>query len=558
MLYPRLIQIKLKGTHSDRMPLKAATSMSLPRRRRSPERNRLLAALRRPGCYPHPVLRVRVIETHISWVLLTGRYAYKVKKPVNLGFADFSTLGLRRHYCEEELRLNRRLAPEIYLEVVAIRGDARAPRIGGDGPVLDYAVKMLEFPQEALASRRLAGGTFGSAEIDVLAARIAGFHDAAPVAPPGGPLGAPESVLAPALQNFAQILPLAATATDRQALHALRRWTRQEFAARRAVFDRRKSGGAIRECHGDLHLGNIAVLDGRPAPFDCIEFNDELRWVDVASEAAFLVMDLEDRGRRDLAWRFVNRYLEATGDYGGVAVLRFYLVYRALVRAKVHLMRARQPRVRRDEKLRLEQAFRHYLGLAQRYARPHGAALVITHGLSGCGKTTATQSLVEQIGAVRLRSDLERKRLHGIAPLGSSGSAPGAGIYTAESTTATYRSMGALARTVLEAGFPVVVDATFQLRAEREAFRAIAEKCGVPFLILDFHVPLDLLRTRVSERLARGNDASEAGLAVLERQIATREPLTPAETAAALAVDGARQPGRAAWRSACKRLNITN
>jgi len=554
---PPLMQIKRAEPPWVRMRGKPQIPMKSPPRRRPPQAAPLFAALQRPECYPHPVSQVQVIETHISWVLLTGEYAYKIKKPVNLGFADFSTLGLRRHYCEEELRLNRRLAPDLYLDVVTIRGDAATPRIGGDGPVLDYAVKMAQFPQDALASRRLAAGTFGPAEIDALAARIADFHATAPVAPAAGPFGTPETVLAPALQNFDQMLPLAGDAQEDGTLRELRRWTEREFGARRGAFTRRKSGGAIRECHGDLHLGNIAVLEGRPVPFDCIEFNDELRWIDVASEAAFLAMDLEDRGRRDLSWRFLNRYLEISGDYGGIEVLRCYLVYRALVRAKVHLMRARQQRIRRDEKLRLEQAFRHYLGLAQRYARPRGAALVVTHGLSGCGKSTATQSLLEELGAVRLRSDLERKRLHGVAPLAASRSATGAGIYTAEASALTYRSLGALARPILAAAFPVIADATFLQRAEREAFRAIAAEAGVPFLILDFHVPLETLRERIAERRARGDDPSEASLAVLERQVALREPLTPAEMAAAVVVDGASlaQPDR--WQAVRRKLNIT-
>lgn len=516
--------------------------------RRAATKTPLFAALTRPECYPHPVDGVQVLETHISWVLLTGEFAYKIKKPVNLGFLDFSTLGLRRHYCEEELRLNRRLAPELYLELVEIRGAPQAPRVGGEGPVLEYAVKMREFPQEALASARLASGKFGALEIDALAARVAEFHAAAPAARPDGRLGSPKAVLSTALQNFEQILPLARKSPDDSALRALRRWTEREFSARQAAFGARKHNGFVRECHGDLHLGNITVLDGHPVPFDCIEFNDELRWIDVMSEVAFVAMDLEDRGRGDLAWRFLNRYLEATGDYDGLDVLRFYLVYRALVRAKVHLMRSRQPRLRRAEKHRLGQAFRGYLQLAGRYAAPAGAALIIAHGLSGCGKTTATQPLLEQLGAVRLRSDLERKRLHGLAPLAASGSELAGGIYTAEATAATYRRLGLLAQVALDAGFPVIVDATLLKRAERESFRAIAERSGAPFLILDFHAPLETLRARVAERLARADDASEADLAVLDRQLAAREPLTPAEMAAAFAVDASGPVSHDRWR----------
>jgi len=512
------------------------------------------AALSNPACYPHPVSGVRVLETHISWVLLTGEYAYKIKKPVNLGFVDFTTLGLRRHYCEEELRLNRRLAPGLYLEVVSIRGDPGAPRIGVDGPVLDYAVKMREFPQEALASRRIAGGGFGAAEIDALAALVAEFHAGAPAAGPAGRFGAPDAVLSAALQNFEQMLPLVKTASEDRTLRTLRRWTEREHGARRDGFERRRREGFVRECHGDLHLGNITMIGSRPVPFDCIEFNDDLRWIDIMSEVAFLAMDLEDRGRRDLAWRFLNRTLEATGDYAGIPVLRFYLVYRALVRAKVHLMRSRQPRLQRGEKMRLSRAFHDYLRLAARYAAPDRAALLITHGLSGCGKTTATQPLVELLGAVRLRSDLERKRLHGVPPRSSSGSGLASGIYTKEAGAATYRRLGELAWEVLRAGFSVVVDAVLLKRPERDAFRAIAERFEAPFLILDFHAPLPVLRARIAERLARADDASEADLAVLERQLAAREPLTPAEMAVAFAVDATRPVSHDLWRPVIERL----
>jgi aminoglycoside phosphotransferase family enzyme/predicted kinase len=514
----------------------------------------LFAALLDPACYPHPVAGVRVLETHISWVLLTGEYAYKIKKPVFLGFLDFSTLGLRRHFCEEELRLNRRLAPELYLDLAEIRGTPAAPRIGGDGPVLDYAVRMREFPQASLASRALAQGAFGAAEVDALAALVAQFHSGAPRARPQERFGDPDAVLADALQNFDQVLPLVKAAPDDRALRALRRWTEREFALRRGAFAARKQQGFVRECHGDLHLGNIVVLDGRPVPFDCIEFNDDLRWIDVMNEAAFLAMDLEDRGRRDLAWRFLNRYLEATGDYAGLAVLPFYRVYRALVRAKVHLMRSGQSGLRRAEKSRLAGAFEDYLRLAGRLAAPERPALILAHGLSGCGKTTFTQPLIEALGAVRVRSDLERKRAHGLAPLASSGSGLGTGLYSAVANAATYRRLGKLAQEALQAGFPAVVDAAFLKRAERDAFRAIAERVDAPFTILDFHAPLEVLRARISERLARADDASEADLAVLERQLAAREPLTPAEMAASFAVDATAPASHEMWHPLMERL----
>jgi predicted kinase len=413
---------------------------------------------------------------------------------------------------------------------------------------------MREFPQESLASRALARGAFGAPEVDALATVIAGFHARAPLARAHESFGTPDAVLSAALQNFEQMLPLAKTAPDDSALRALRQWTEREFASRRGAFATRKHLGFVRECHGDLHLGNIVVLDGRPVPFDCIEFNDNLRWIDVVNEAAFLAMDLEDRGRGDLRWRFLNRYFEATGDYAGLEVLPFYLVYRALVRAKVHLMRSRQPGLRRTEKARLARAFREYLRLAGRLAAPERAALILAHGPSGCGKTTLTQPLVEALGAIRLRSDLERKRVHGLAPLSSSGSGLGSGLYTAEATAATYRRLGELAQGALRAGFSAVVDAAFLRRSERDAFRAIAEGLDAPFLILDFHAPQEVLRARVAERLARADDASEANLAVLEHQLAVREPLTPAEMSAAYAVDATGPVSHDMWRPFIERL----
>lgn len=514
----------------------------------------LPAALTRPECYPHPVREIRLLETHISWVLLTGDYAYKIKKPVNLGFLDFSTLGMRGHYCEEELRLNRRLAPGLYLEAVTVRGTPAQPHIGGEGPLLDYAVRMREFPQDALASRMLERGAFGAAEVDALAALVAEFHGGAAGARLADRFGTPDTIIAAALQNFEQILPRLQHARNKEAAQLLREWTGREGEAKRGEFATRKRAGRVRECHGDLHLGNIVVAEGRPVPFDCIEFNDELRWIDVMNEVAFVVMDLCDRGRPDLGWRFLNRYLEASGDYAGLAVLRFYLVYRALVRAKVHLIRSQQPGLLKNDKSRLQTAFHGYLRLASRLSTVSGVALLVTHGLSGSGKTTATQALIEQIGAVRVRSDAERKRLHGLAPLERSGSGHDSGIYTPAATEATYERLADVAERTIDASYPAVVDAAFLKRVERSRFHEIARRRGVPFIVLDFDAPEKLLRERVAQRAAAGSDASEADLSILERQIRTREPLVPEERVAAVSVDTRGPDQTPAWRAVMRRL----
>ncbi len=523
--------------------------------------SRLVAALARPTVFGAECERVSLLETHISCVLLTGRYAYKLKKPVNLGFLDFTTLAARKFYCEEELRLNRRLAPALYLDVVAITGSLDAPALGGGGPVLEYAVRMREFPQQALASRMLADGALTFAHIDALAATVAAFHGSVAVAGADAAFGSPEDIRGYALQNFAQIEPLLEDAADRTALAALRDWTESEFAARAATFGQRKREGFVRECHGDLHLGNIAEVDGELTVFDCIEFNDHLRWIDVMSEVAFVVMDLEDRRRPDLAHRFLNAYLEATGDYGGLAVLRFYLAYRGMVRAKVTSLRARQLGLGDDKSL-LATEYRTYVALAQRYARPPRPALIVTHGVSGCGKTALTQAFVELTGAIRVRTDIERKRLHGLPARAKSGSAVGQGLYAADATQATYAHALSLARAIVDAGDIAIVDGTFLARRQRAAFRDFAAEREIPFAIVAFAATDATLRARIAERARRGTDASEADLAVLDHQLAMREPLAADEAAAVVTYDAeapldrARDP--ASWRALLARIGAAD
>ena len=515
------------------------------------DQNRLVAALADPAIFGPTCTRVVVLQTHISYVLLTGQYAYKIKKAVDLGFLDFTTLAARRFFCEQELRLNRRLAPALYLDVVAFTGSADAPRIGGDGPVLEYAVKMREFAQEALAGRVLARNEFGAGHVDELAAIVASFHAASERAAPDSPFGSPEAILRVAMANFVQIRTLLTDPAEQEECDVLATWAEREHGARTASFLERRQRGFIRECHGDLHLNNIALIDGKVTIFDCIEFNDAMRWIDVMSEIAFTVMDLQERGHADLAHRFLNAYLEVTGDYGGLAVLRFYLGYRAMVRAKVASLRASQVESG-DERTNSIAERVGYLRLARSYARPPEPAIVITHGLAGCGKTTLSQALLELLGAVRVRTDVERKRLHGIAATERSGSGLSSGLYTADATRRTYVHACALARSVADAGFVAIVDGAFLMRWQRALFRDLATELGIPFVLLAFSADTTTLRERIVERERRGSDASEADLAVLERQLQTREALGPDEEADTVTydtevpVDFARSPD--AWR----------
>ena len=479
---------------------------------------------------------VRVIETHISWVLLTPELAYKLKKPLHLSFVDFSGLAARKHFCEEEVRLNRALAPGLYLGVEPVCGTRARPRIGGTGEAIDYLVCMRRFPDGALLRELLLAGQLQAVEVDGLAARLAAVHGAAPKAPAPSPFGAPEEVARVVLD----VLDRLDAPCGAMRLAPLRQWVRGRAQDLRLAWLQRKRGGAVRECHGDLHLANVVRLDGGLLPFDCIEFDPRLRWIDVMSDVAFLTMDLKAHGRADLAFRFLDVYLQHGGDYEGLALLRFYEVHRALVRALVGCLR-------QEARADVAPGMPDYLRCAEELIRrgDGGPRLLITHGLSGSGKSTVAGQLLEAAGAIRIRSDVERKRLFGLEALQRS-TAQGLDIYTPEATRRTFARLADAARLALLAGYPVIVDAAFLRHAERAALRALAASLQVPFAILDMRADARLLRHRVASRQAGGNDASEADLAVLERQFAFHEPLDAQELAAAIAVDAQARPDAAA------------
>lgn len=456
-------------------------------------------------------LGAELVETHISWILLTPALAYKLKKPIHLPFVDYSTLERRRHFCEEEVRLNQRLAPALYLGVSRVTGTPDAPDIEGAGETLDWAVRMRRFPPGALFSERVAAGTLTAAAVDRFAARLAHFHAGAPRLQSPAPGG---QLLQRALAALAGCEALLAP----EERERLQRWIASEGEPLEPFWAARRAAGFVRECHGDLHLANILELDGDVVAFDCIEFDAGLRFIDVVEEVAFPLMDFAAQGQPALGWRFLDGWLEATGDYEGVAGLRLALVYRALVRATVENLRSPG-----------SAAARTYARQALAWSRPGEPALCITHGLPGSGKTFRSQAWLEARGAIRIRSDVERKRMHGLQPQADSRAA-GLAIYTRDATRRTYERLFVLARIALQAGFPVVLDAAFLRRDERAAARALAEQLGVPFNILDCDAPPDVLRARLAQR--RG-DASEADAEVLAALAAVAEPLDAAERAAA-------------------------
>ena len=483
-------------------------------------------------------------------MLLTGTFAYKIKKAVDFGFLDFTTLAARRFFCEEELRLNRRLAPDLYLDVVPITGSVDAPALGGPGPALEYAVKMREFPQDALACRLLERGQLGAADIDALAAQVADFHGAIGIAAPDGAFGAPEGILRLAQRNFDAIAPLVDTPAEREEIESLRAWTDREHAARRDAFLRRLEQGFVRECHGDLHLGNIARVDSELVIFDGIEFNASMRWIDVMSEVAFVVMDLADRARADLAHRFLDAYLERTGDYAGLAVLPFYLAYRAMVRAKIARLRATQLAKGAAKEASVEES-RGYLRLARSYAAAPRPAL--DHHLRLLG----------------LRQDRdfagvagERSAACASAATSSASACTGSPLWR----EATRRPGGSCTRR-RRPGRPTSACVRWRATswapaASRSSMRHFssapsATRFGPSQWSSVFRSRSSPSR-RKRPRCARassggrrgGSDASDADLAVLARQKASAEPLTAAERAFAVALRrrGAARGGARAVR----------
>ena len=493
----------------------------------------LIEALQDERLFEHRVQRFEVIETHISIVLLTGDYAYKFKKPVDFGFVDFTTLDKRRYYCEEELRLNRRLAPQIYLQVVAVGGSVDNPVFDGS-LAIEYAVGMRQFPQSAELEHALAADVVGQQDFAALARDIAAFHANAAAAGPASLFGTTEAVQRQCLDNF-ETMGGGLESPDLAAeLQSLRQWTAAEIDHCRDVLSQRHDNGYVRECHGDMHVTNMIWLDDRIQVFDCIEFNDAFRWIDTMSEIAFLLMDLDMRDRADLAHVFLNAYLEAGGDYAGLALLRLFRVYRSLVRAKIAYLRAGQD----NQDTSLPQRFASHVRLACDYMQAgQSPCLIITRGFSGSGKTTITAGLIPLTGAVRVRSDVERKRLEGLSADGRSHSGIGQGLYDASHTEQTYERLADCAQSVIRAGLPVIVDATFLQAEQRRRFHELADSLNVPYRILECQAPTEVLRERVASRAQAGRDASEADIEVLERQLATAEDLSADEQPHAIELD---------------------
>ena len=503
-----------------------------------------------PAAFPHPVTRLEMRQTNISYVILTGPFAYKIKKCVKLEFIDTSTLALRRHLCEEELRLNRHLAADLYLDVVAVTRQAGGLRVGGGGEIIDYAVRMKQFEVSQELSELLKRGEVTPQELVDLARRLAHFHADAPKASANTDFAHTRQLRDAVLETLAILLSHLDADAKLPELEFLAGWTHNYLRDSLPELRKREALGFIRECHGDLHARNVVRWGGELVPFDCLEFDPKLRWIDIMNDVAFLVMDLTAYDRKDLEFAFLNAYLEQTGDYDGVRHLAFYAVYRALVRAMVDSLGAQSDPAQRQE---FQRRLRVRVKTAVTFVNRPAPALIIMHGLSGSGKSWLSEQLIPGMGAVRIRSDLERKRLAGAQASAVGHGGLQQGLYDPQRSRRTYARLLECAESCLHAGLNVIVDAAFLVGVERRLFRELAAGRGLPFIIVLCEADRGVLVQRMENRRQLHVDPSDADAGVLDWQLSHTEPLSAEERAHVVVADttqpGATQKAFAAIRS---------
>ena len=478
-----------------------------------------------PDAFPHPVTHLYRRETPISWVVLTGTYAYKIKKPVQLPFLDASTLERRHFLCQEELRLNRLHAADLYLDVVPITQYDGRLRVAAPGAAVEYAVRMHEFEPAQELSQQLTMGGVAVGGMAEFGQSLSHWHRSADVAAPEAGYATAELIETQMLANFAS-LPVSLHQVQPRRLAHLQCWTLEQLRRLSTVLHQRHSSRCIRECHGDLHAGNLVHWQGRWVPFDCLEFAPRLRWIDVVSDVAFLYMDLLYFRREELAYEFLSAYLEHGGDYEMLRLLRLYGVYRALVRARVAALRATPtPETHATARDVPGSELRQRIELACRLSESRVPALILMHGVTASGKSYVSARLIGSLGAIRVRSDLERRRL------------VGAGDYSAAATALTYERLGQCAQAALEAGERIIVDATFLDHWQRRAFERLAQRYGCPSVVVSCNAPPEILRRRLAARAQAANDTSEATFEVLERQLAREQTLESPDSAAFITLD---------------------
>ncbi|MGB3264008.1 MAG: AAA family ATPase [Microcoleus sp.] len=501
----------------------------------------LIEQMLQPEFYPHSVTEpVQLIQTHASFVFLTGEYVYKIKKPVNFGFMDYSTLQKRQHFCTQELVMNRRTAPEIYLEVLPIVQSGDFFQFASDSPdtapaetTVEYALKMREFPQKALFLSLLERGQLTEQLMAELGREVAKFHSTAITNNYIRTFGEISQIRTAIDNNYLISQKYIGGPQSQTQYQETKDYTDAFFAKNKELFNQRIADNKIRECHGDLHLRNIALWHDKILLFDCIEFNEHFRFVDVMYDVAFTVMDLDSRGRRDLGNVFLNTYIEQTGDWEGLQVLPLYLSRQAYVRAKVTSLMLDDAAISTAEKAEISQTAAHYYKLAWKYTKPRRGKLTLMSGLSGSGKSTAARYLARRTGAIQIRSDAVRKHLGGI-PLNERG---GQDLYSDEMTAQTYGRLLELGTVLAERGWNVILDAKFDRQNLRTDAINLAQSRSLPWQIVYCTAPIEVLQERL---LQRRGDIADATAELLSSQQAEAEPFTEFEQISANIIDTAQ------------------
>jgi uncharacterized protein len=492
------------------------------------DQNNLIQAMLDPDTYDHPVDHIELIQTHISWVFLTGSFAYKIKKPVNFGFLDFTQLDKRKYYCQQELKLNRRLAKDIYLDVIPILKNKHSFSLNGVGMVIEYAVKMKQFDQSCLLNKLIIENKITPDHIRKLTDKLAVFHKNISTADTKLCFGSISEVIKPVEHNFKILEQLLTKKKDIKKCTDIKSASYTLYNELTEKLVSRKAEGHIRECHGDLHLGNIALIKEEIVIFDGIEFNDQFRWIDTISEIAFLIMDLQDHNKIHFSMYLLNRYLEKTGDYSGLYVLKFYLLYRAMVRAKVTALRLEQLSPSSTDYKHDAIKLSSYLKLACSFINTRKTFIAITYGISGSGKSWLGSQLADQLGAIHIRSDIERKRLFGDDKKT---------IYADDTTIATYKHLQNLTKTILNADYPVIIDATFLDSTRRQSFKKLAEQQGTSYHIINCYTDKSTLEQRIKKRALDADNVSDADIQVMTNQLDNLKPLLEEELSFEIKVD---------------------
>jgi aminoglycoside phosphotransferase family enzyme/predicted kinase len=491
---------------------------------------RILQSLLSSSAYPEPVSSVHLVQTHVSFIFITDEFVYKIKKPVNLGFLDFSTLDRRRFYCTEEVRLNRRLCPDIYLGVAELRETPGGARFYGDGKLIDYAVKMKKLPEEKMLDRLLREGRVTAGDIRRIARTIGEFHRSAERSNEIDSYGSTESIRRNWDENFRQIERVAPMLCGAEDLRIIKNWVEAFLSEHEGALADRVARGFIRDCDGDIHMGNICLSD-QVMIFDCIEFNKRFRYSDTAADIAFLLMDLEFHDRPDFSALLLDEYIAITGDTEIGTVLDFYKTYRAVIRGKVAGFKLIDPDIPPDEQRTARDEAVRYFMLAKGYVirKNFPASLIITCGLMGTGKSSTVAALAFQLGADIISSDAVRKMIAHLPEHARDFSGYGKGIYSAGFNEATYNRLLAGAEASLSEGRTVIVDATFRRKRDRDRFRLLAERMSVPFRIVQTVCPEAIVRERLEERATDPGAISDGRWELFREQADDFEPPSGSE-----------------------------